>query len=177
MSWSSMAPYDVASDNCQDLCPPCHRPPTPDAPFETSYLALNRPISVYRLGETHIQSCGQSASAPRRIAFARLNPNTELRAERQRSAWEVTYRNRPIAPCKVFSPHLPGPTLRSLISNMLPPAVVQLLHNKGTSKVGSVGHPLPTSTGSPSPRTLNPKPKPCQVPQHRVDHHPPGPRP
>ena len=43
-----------------------------------------------------IQSCGQSVSAPRGKACARLNAHTELRAKRQRSAREVIYRNRPI---------------------------------------------------------------------------------
>jgi len=57
---------------------------------------LNRPISVYRLGEMPIQSCGQSVSAPRGKAGARLNAHTELRAKRQRSAREAIYRNRPI---------------------------------------------------------------------------------
>jgi len=54
------------------------------------------PISVYRLGEMPIQSCEQSVSAPRGKAGARLSAHTELRAKRQRSAREVTYRNRPI---------------------------------------------------------------------------------
>ena len=57
---------------------------------------LNMPISVYRLGEMPIQSCGQSVSAPRGKAGARLNAHTELRAKRQRSAREAIYRNRPI---------------------------------------------------------------------------------
>jgi hypothetical protein len=57
----------------------------------------NRPISVYRLGEMPIQSCGQSVGAPRGKAGARLNAHTELRAKRQRSAREAIYRNRPIA--------------------------------------------------------------------------------
>jgi hypothetical protein len=56
----------------------------------------NRPISVYRLGEMHIQSCGQSVSAPRGKAGARLNAHTELRAKRQRSAREAIYRTRPV---------------------------------------------------------------------------------
>jgi hypothetical protein len=43
-----------------------------------------------------IQSCGQSVSAPRGKAGARLNANTELRAKRQRSVRETIYRNRPI---------------------------------------------------------------------------------
>jgi len=56
-----------------------------------------RPISVYRLGKMLIQSCGQSVSASRVKAGATLNAHTELRAKRQRSAREATYRNRPIA--------------------------------------------------------------------------------
>ena len=56
----------------------------------------NRPISVYRLGQMPIQTCGQSVSSPRGQAGARLNANTELRAKRQRSAREAIYRNRPI---------------------------------------------------------------------------------
>ena len=46
----------------------------------------NRPFSVYRLGEMPIQSCGQSISAPRGKASARLTAHTELREMRQRSA-------------------------------------------------------------------------------------------
>jgi hypothetical protein len=53
----------------------------------------NGPISVYRLGEMPIHSCGQSDSAPRGKAGARLNAHTELRAMRQRSAQEAIYRN------------------------------------------------------------------------------------
>jgi hypothetical protein len=56
----------------------------------------NRPISVYRLCEMPIQSCGQGVSAPRGKAGARLNAHTELRAKRQRSAREAIYRNRPV---------------------------------------------------------------------------------
>jgi hypothetical protein len=56
----------------------------------------NRTISVYRLGEMPIQNCGQSVSARRVKAVAGLNAHTELRAKRQRSAWEAIYRNRPI---------------------------------------------------------------------------------
>jgi len=56
-----------------------------------------RPISVYRLGEMPIQSCGHSVSALRGKAGARLNAHTELRSKRQRSAREAIYRNRPIA--------------------------------------------------------------------------------
>jgi len=62
----------------------------------------NRPISVYRLGEMPIQSCGQSGSAPRRKAGARLNAHTELPAKRQRSAREAIYRNRPIVSLHVI---------------------------------------------------------------------------
>ena len=50
------------------------------------HLALVRPISVYRLVEMPIQSCGQSVSAPRGKAGARLNAHTELRTKRQRRA-------------------------------------------------------------------------------------------
>jgi len=56
-----------------------------------------RPISVYRLDQMPIQSCGQSVKAPRGKAGARLNALTELRAKHHRSAWEVAYRNRLIA--------------------------------------------------------------------------------
>jgi hypothetical protein len=49
---------------------------------------FNRPISAYRLGEMPIQSCGQSVSAPRGKAGARLNAHTELQAKRQHSARE-----------------------------------------------------------------------------------------
>jgi hypothetical protein len=56
----------------------------------------NRPVSVYRLGQMPIQSCGQSVSAPRGKASARLNAHRELRAMRQRSAKEAIHRNRPI---------------------------------------------------------------------------------
>ena len=38
----------------------------------------NMPILVYRLGETPIQSCEQSVSAPRGKAGARLNAHIEL---------------------------------------------------------------------------------------------------
>jgi hypothetical protein len=62
-----------------------------------SEAACKRPVSVYRLGEMPIQSCGQSVSAPHGKAGVRLNAHTELRAKRQRSAWEAIYRNRPIA--------------------------------------------------------------------------------
>ena len=50
-----------------------------------------------------IQSCGQSVSAPRGKADARLNAHTELRAKRQRSAREAIYRNRPIKRLKLKS--------------------------------------------------------------------------
>jgi hypothetical protein len=45
-------------------------------------------ISVYRLGEMPVQSCGQSVSAPPRKAGVKLNAQTELRTNRQRSARE-----------------------------------------------------------------------------------------
>ena len=54
-------------------------------PGHTSPAQLNRPISEYRLGEMSIQSCGQSVSAPRGTAGARLNAHTELRTKCQRS--------------------------------------------------------------------------------------------
>jgi len=59
-------------------------------------IGSNMPISVYRLGEMPIQSCGQGVSAQRGKAGAWLNAHTELWAKRQRSAREVIYRNRPI---------------------------------------------------------------------------------
>jgi len=64
----------------------------PSLPLSTK----NRPISVYRLGEMPIQSCGQLVSAPREKARVRLNALGELREMRQRSAREAIYRNRPI---------------------------------------------------------------------------------
>jgi len=60
-------------------------------------------MSVYLLSEMPIQSCGQSVSAPRGKAGASLNAHTELRAKRQRSAWEAIYRNRPIGVCCILS--------------------------------------------------------------------------
>jgi hypothetical protein len=63
----------------------------------------NGPNSVYRLGEKPIQSCGQSVSAPRGKARARLNARTKLRGRRQRSAREAKYRNRPIVPSFRFT--------------------------------------------------------------------------
>jgi len=59
-------------------------------------LVPNRPISVYRLSEMPIQSCGQSVSAQLEKMGARLNAHTELRAKRQHSAREAIYRIRPI---------------------------------------------------------------------------------
>ena len=52
-------------------------------------LLCNMPISVYRLVEMPIQSYGQSVSAPRGKAGARLNAHPELRAKRPRSAREA----------------------------------------------------------------------------------------
>ena len=74
--------------------------------LHTSHDAVshNRPISVYRLGEMPIQSCGQSVSAPRGKPGVWLNAHAELRAKRQRSAREATYRNRTIGACQI----LPG---------------------------------------------------------------------
>ena len=57
---------------------------------------IHRPISVHRLCEMPIQSCGQSVSARRGKAGASLNAHPELRAKRQRSARGSIYRNRPI---------------------------------------------------------------------------------
>jgi hypothetical protein len=68
----------------------------------TRDVASNRPISVYRLGETPIQRCGQSVSAPRVKAGATLNAHTELWAKRQRLARKAIYRNRPFS----ARPHL-----------------------------------------------------------------------
>ena len=59
-------------------------------------LVLKRPISVYRLGEMPIQSCGQSINAPCGKASGRWNAHTELRAKRLRSAWEAIHGKRPI---------------------------------------------------------------------------------
>jgi hypothetical protein len=74
----------------------------------TSAGPFNRPILVYRLGEMPIQICGQSVSAPRGKAGARLNAHTELRTKRQRCAREAIYGNRPIVPylaqLKLFCP-------------------------------------------------------------------------
>ena len=78
--------------------PPTRPPSSPSAPVRCSSPAtgprysgacLNRPISIHRLGEMPIQSCGQSVSAPRRKAGARLIAHTDLRAKRQRSAREA----------------------------------------------------------------------------------------
>ena len=66
---------------------PCHL---------TRRVLPNSPISVYRRGEIPIQSRGQSVSAPRGTAGARLKAHTELRTMRQRSAREAMYRNRSI---------------------------------------------------------------------------------
>jgi hypothetical protein len=65
-------------------------------PQRRGRAATYRPISVYRLGEIPTQSCGQSLSAPRGKAGARLNAHTELRAERQRSTREGIYRKQRI---------------------------------------------------------------------------------
>jgi len=72
---------------------------------------FNRPISVYRLGEMPIQSCGQSVSARRGKEGARLNAHTKLRAKRQRSAREAIYRNRPTLsayPTSMLVRHMPS---------------------------------------------------------------------
>jgi len=73
-----------------------------DVPGAFNSGIIDRPISVYRLGEMPIQSCGQSVSAPRGKAGARLNAHTELRAKRQRSARKAIYRNRPIEPAPPY---------------------------------------------------------------------------
>jgi hypothetical protein len=69
-------------------------------------LESNRPISVSRLGEMPIQSCGQSVSAPRGKVGVSLNAHTELRTKRQRSAREAIYRNRPVAHQRCGGQHL-----------------------------------------------------------------------
>ena len=66
--------------------------------YASDDVERNRPVSVYRHDEMPIQTCGQSVSAPRGKAGARLNSHKELRTKRQRSAREVTYR-RPVLPC------------------------------------------------------------------------------
>jgi hypothetical protein len=86
--------------------------------LEPSELSWNRPVSVYRLGEMPIQSCGQSDSAPRGKAGATLNAHTEVQAKRQRSAREAIYGNRPIreggalhrCPSRAESQRVAGPT-------------------------------------------------------------------
>jgi len=75
---------------------PLFRTPCEARVEDAARLRYNKPISVHRLGEMPIQSCGQSVSAPRGKAGARLNANTELRAKRVRSAREAIYRIRPI---------------------------------------------------------------------------------
>ena len=50
-----------------------------------------QPISLCCLSEMPKLSCGQSVSAPRETAGARLNAHTELRTQRQRSAREAIY--------------------------------------------------------------------------------------
>ena len=77
----------------EPLCP-CRHIKNPAKVLNLSRKEDNTPISVYR--EMPIQSCGQSVSAPRGKAGARLNAHTELRAKRQRSAREVIYPNRPV---------------------------------------------------------------------------------
>jgi len=65
------------------------------------------------------QSCGQSVSALRGKAGARLDAHTESRAKRQRSAREMKYRHRPVGVaalpggsysnwwCSIFNSDLP----------------------------------------------------------------------
>ena len=53
-------------------------------PMPRALVGPHRPISVYRLAETPIQSCGQSVSAPRGKAGASWNAHTALRAKRLR---------------------------------------------------------------------------------------------
>jgi len=91
MPMSHMASYDVAS-------------------------LSNRPISVYRLDKTPIQSCGQSVSAPRGKAVVGLNAHTESRAKRQRSVREAIYRNRHISARPYLARHLLS-TVRLLIAS------------------------------------------------------------
>ena len=81
-----------------------------------------RPISVCRPGEMPIQSCGQSVSAPRGKAGARLNAHTELRTRRQRSAQEAIYRNRPIENKHSTDVESPPP----------PPLVCMNIHPEGS---------------------------------------------
>ena len=87
----------------QGLGPGGHCSPRHRVPHDSNNEGLNRPISVYRLGEMPIQSCGQSVSAPRGKAGARLNAHTELRTKRQRSAPKAVYRYRPVTSGDVTS--------------------------------------------------------------------------
>ena len=69
------------------------------ATYDTSYSStriLNRLTSVCRLGEMPVQSWGQSDSASRGKAGARLNAHTVLRMTRQRTSQEAIYRNQPL---------------------------------------------------------------------------------
>ena len=75
-------------------------------PTERRFHGYDRPISLYRLGEKPIQSCGQSGSAPHGTAGASLHAHTELRAKHQRSAREAIYRIRPIKEAPGFRPGL-----------------------------------------------------------------------
>ena len=68
---------------------------------EIHVMAINRPNSVYHLGEMHIQSCGQSVSALHGKVGVRLNAHTDLRAKRQRTAREAIFRNWPIQGTRV----------------------------------------------------------------------------
>ena len=63
-SWGSVAAVAAAARRGWRAAPPIKD--------ETN---INRPISVYRLGEMPIQSCGQNVSAPRGKAGARLGRN------------------------------------------------------------------------------------------------------
>ena len=68
-----------------------------NGPYDPPHKARGiRPISVYRLGQMPMRSCGQSVNPPRGKAGFRLNAHTVLRAKRQRSAREVINRNRPV---------------------------------------------------------------------------------
>ena len=114
-----------------------------------------RLISVHRLGEMPIQSCGQSVSAPRGKAGARLNAHTELRAKRQRSAREAINRNRPIEN-KHWTDVESENRLRT--SNRVSPHVCMSVHSKSKScsNIGSsAGVPY---TLNPKHETLNPEP-------------------
>jgi len=103
-----------------------------------------RPISVCRLGEMPTQSCGQSVSAPRGKAGARLNVHTELREKRQRSAREAIYRNRPIVLTSKRTSQAPSPA--STVSTSAGPTPVASTRNGSMS--GPAGITLPRCSGA-----------------------------